>query len=659
MTQWLRIPRPSTPAAVWRVGHEARPAQALERTPWRRLVGGAFVSFLVGWLVWSLLYNGYLGQVWLLPVVVLVPDAWRGTWGFVLSTWVYYAVVIAALAYLFGRIGRWPELLRRLKELLFRLDSPGTRSAVPAPRQPAPLPAEEDPATWPQVRAGGAPEAADRLAEELQAGRMTDVDHARISRAWETVRAQPQRLSAFGERVRLQGAAAFAHSSGERDLPARTAEHDLVLNQVRVGTGVDADRNPADYRGAGIALDPGVLGTSALVVGPAGSRKTVGVVRPVVESLCLQALGGQAAVVVVTERGERLAADAHFDVVVSLRSGDGMVEGPRMDLYGGCEDPDEAAGVLAEALVGDLTESLPGGDSRRAATALAQLIGPYRAVHGMFPSVAELHELLDGGGLLQELRAALEGKGLSEQVRELDAFVRQSECAALLGDRVALLDRPVFAGVFGREAPTVALDRPLRVRVDLPGRTHASAGRILARLVLAQFMEAAGRRAEESLFAFLVVDDAAQTVTPESLRSLQSLQGAHAGVLLTLRGLTDVPAALRERLLGAVGCRVACAGISPWDAGCFADVWGSEWVETRSVTNRQLVSEQPMTKAMHALRRFTTGRYVTAESVTVRQERRQRWSADELATELPPGHVVLSVTSAEGERTSPVLTQLT
>jgi hypothetical protein len=65
-----------------------------------------------------------------------------------------------------------------------------------------------------------------------------------------------------------------------------------------------------------------------------------------------------------------------------------------------------AAAVLAEALVGDLTEA--GGDSRWAAMALAQLIGPWREVHGWFPGVAELRDLLDREIVRADLRAALD-----------------------------------------------------------------------------------------------------------------------------------------------------------------------------------------------------------------------------------------------------------
>ncbi|MGH3325604.1 MAG: ATP-binding protein, partial [Streptomyces sp.] len=469
--------------------------------------------------------------------------------------------------------------------------------------------------------------------------------------------------------------------SGRRDLPLRAARHDLRLRQVRIGTAADIERNPHHYRGAGLALEPALLGTSALAVGPAGSGKTTRLVRPVVESLCLQALAGQAAVVAVTAHGARLAPDESFDAVVRIGHRDSAHD---LDLYGGTDDPDEAAGMLAEALVGDLTAAHPGGDSRRAATSLAQLIGPFRAVHGHFPAVPDLRELLDGSpSALGGLRTALAEAGLGAQLRELDAYERQSghagDAAALLADRIALLDRPAFAGFFvpeGAEGPggaggsggpsgeghrpfsLRALEHPLRVRIDLPERGHAEASRILARLVLAQFAECAAAREDQSLFAGLVLDDAAQTVTPQSLRALQRVRSAHAGVLLTLRALDEVPAPLRGSLLGSVGCRMVCAGVTPWDAEHFAEVWGTEWVQTRDVTNRQLVSDEPVTRVMHAVRRLATGRHVTAESVTVRTVQRARWSPSDLANELPPGHAVLSLTTVRGERTPPILAKL-
>ncbi|SCK37075.1 hypothetical protein H181DRAFT_03129 [Streptomyces sp. WMMB 714] len=675
LADWLRTPRPDAEPGIWRFGYRPLPPPDPDRIPARQLISGAVVSFLIGWLIWSLLFNNYLGNYWMWPLYVLTPDEWVGEEEFDVASHVYLGIVIAGLAVVFGRLGRWPEVARRAWGRVARIAAPrpGARDTTGEVRPvPAPAP-EHDPVEWPELRVAGAAEAAERLAGEVRSGRMSDVDHARIRRAWESVRAQPGRLGTFVDTVLSHGAAACAHPSGQRGLPqGRAARHDLRLRQVRIGTAPDSERNPHPYRGAGVALEPSLLGTSALVVGPPASGKTERVVRPVTESLCLQALAGQAAVVAVTARGARLAPDESFDAVVRVGDPDSVHD---LDLYGGTSDPDEAAGMLAEALVGDLAATLPGGDSRRAATTLAQLLGPFQAAHGCFPDVQQLRELLDGSpSALDRLRAALEEVGAAAQLRELDAHGRQSgrpdDPRPLLADRIALLDRPAFADFFQPESAGEkraasprplslrALEHPLRVRIDLPEHGHAEASRILARLVLAQFVECVTARRDQSLFAGLVLDDASQTVTPQSLRGLQRLRSVEAGVLLTLRGLDDVPQPLRGSLLGAVGCRMVCSGVTPWDAEHFAEVWGKEWVETRDVTNRQLVSDEPFTRVMHAVRRLATGRHVTAESVTVRKVQRERWSASELANDLPPGHAVLSLMTVGGERTPPILAKL-
>ncbi|WP_336322802.1 ATP-binding protein [Streptomyces lavendofoliae] len=643
--QWLRTPRPPAEPGVWRFGHRPRPAEEPEAVPARRLFAGAVIALLSGWLLWSLLWNGYLGYYWLWPLLVLTPDEWRsqpGTWA--TASYVYYAVVGGGLLVFFARIGHIPEIWRRYAR---KKDAP-----------PPPPPPDADPADWPELRDAGLTDAAARLADATRSGALRDVDYARIRRAWQGVRTHPDRLAAFTDAVRAHGPAACAHPSGVRDLPVRTAAHDLATAQVRIGTAADHPRNPYARRTTGVALEPAVLGTSLLAVGPAGSGKTVRLIRPVVESLCLQALANRAAVVAVTAHGTSLAPDQAFDLVVSVGRPDSTHD---LDLYGGADDPDEAARMLAESLVGDLVP-----DSRRAATALAQLIGPYRAAHGHFPAVPELRELLGGAPrALAELRAAVAGD--PAQLRELDARERQAErgddIGVLLAERIAFLDRPAFARVFrtdteGRRFSLRAIEHPLRVRVDLPERGHAEASRIVARLLLAQFTEAALGRADRSLFACLVLDDATYTVTADSVRAIQRLRSAHAGVVLALRTLEDVPETLRGPLLGAVGCRMAFAGIAPWDGGRFAETWGTEWVQTRDVTNRQIISDEPLTKALHFLRRLVTGKAATAEAVTVREVERQRWSASDLAHAVPPGHAVLSLTGVRGEHVPPLLVDL-
>lgn len=762
---WLSVPRVLAGPGVWAFGHKPRKKDEPREIAVPQLIAGAVISFLCAWLVWSLLMNDYLGPYWKWPREVMLPDSWKTGNANIISSFVYMALVLGAIVVVFGRVGRWPMLFRRLvapaahrvwdrlpswlapkdpgslpsgqliaravvtsvlvwflwrwcidkstdssilmlqlenltpvsgqkesyfyyatsyslvdlgvllavfsrfaclPELRRRYGSSSRRGEATAGQTPEETAQvlEVDQAEWAALRAAGAPAAADRLAHEARSGLMNDVDHARLTRAWQSVRAQPSRLTAFIDSVQKHGAAACLHPSGERDL-ARTAPHDLLTSQVRIGTASDDARNPYERRGTGFALEPDVLGTSLLAVGPPGSGKTTRLVRPLVEALCLQALCGRAAVVSLGTAETVSAPEAAFDAVIRIGHRDSECD---LDLYGGTTDADEAAAILAEALVGDMAVTLPGGNARRAVTVLGQLLGPFRTAHGRFPAVAELRELLDGAtDALAGLRATLEAAGEDSALRELDARERQTErsgdLGALLADRIALLDRPAFAGFFDptgatRQVSLRALDHPLRVRIELPERGHAEASRILARLVLAQFTECAVARADRSVFACLVLDEAAHTVTAEALRGLQRLRSANAGVVLTLRSLDDVPDALRGTLLGSVGCRMAFAGVTTWDGARFAEVWGKEWVETRDVTDRQIIAEGAAMKALHLFRHLVTGKAPTAKAVTVRTVERERWSASDLANSLPPGHAVLSVTSVAGEHTGPVLVDL-
>ncbi|MGW0499576.1 ATP-binding protein [Streptomyces sp. NPDC003007] len=658
---WLRAPRPDAAPGVWRFGHRPRPAEEPEEIPTRQLLSGALIAFLVGWLIWSLLQNGYLGTWWWVPFDLIVPDAWRGGDSDLGETGTFIVYqgyeLLVALAIMVGaaRLGRWGELWRRFVTPRFR--RPEAQEARTAP--------EDDPAQWNELRAAGAVDAAERLAAEARSGLMRDVDHARIMRAWQGVRTGRHSLATFSGAVLKDGAAACLHPSGERDLPARLARHDLVTGQVRLGTTVDDARNPYGYRGTGLALGPDLLGTSLVAVGPAGSGKTGTVVWPLAESLCLHALAGRAAVVVVGAAGAGLGPADAYDVVVRIGNQESEYD---LDLYGGTTDPDEAAAVLAEALVGDLADPHPGSDSRRSTTVLAQLLGPFRAVHGRFPSVPELRQLLDGApGPFTALRRGLQEAGQESLLRELDARERQmgqpGDVGGVLGDRVALLDRPAFTGFFdtsGQSRPFTlkALDHPVRVRIDLPQRGHADASRMLARLVLAQFTASVAVREDRSLFACLLLDDATGVVTPEAVRGIQRLRSGNAGVVLTLRSLDDVARPLRGPLLGATGCRMALSGLTPWDGQDFAEVWGKEWTEARDVTDRQIIAETPAGKAVHMLRRVITGKAPTARAVTVRQVERERWSASELAHAVPAGHAVLSLTDVKGEHAPPLLVDL-
>ncbi|CAM5743896.1 hypothetical protein [Streptomyces hirsutus] len=204
------------------------------------------------------------------------------------------------------------------------------------------------------------------------------------------------------------------------------------------------------------------------------------------------------------------------------------------------------------------------------------------------------------------------------------------DVGGVLADRVALLDRPAFAGFFdtsGQSRPFTlkALDHPVRVRVDLPARGHADASRVLARLVLAQFTASVTEREDRSLFACLVLDDATGVITPEAVRAASSGCGRPTpGPCWPLRTLDDVARPLRRPPCWDRRVRMALAGLTPWDGQDFAEVWGKEWTEARDVTDRQIVAESPAGKAWHAVRRAITGKAPTARAVTVRQVERER-----------------------------------
>lgn len=561
-----------------------------------------------------------------------------------------YVLITALVVWPFARIGEWAALLRTWR-------TGSADSAAPAPVAAGPARSQ-----WPRLREAGEHRAADLLAAELAGGRMNDVDCARVHRSWQETDRDAVGRAALVRALLEQGAATGAHPSGARDLPHRSATHDLLVGQVRVGRYAAAERTPQAYLGAGLALDPGLLATSLLAVGPSGAGKSRALVGPVVESLTLQALTGACAVVAVGTAGAPLGSDAAYDVVVRLGDRTSPYD---LDLYAGATDPDEAAAVLAEGLVGDMA----GVEPRRAATALAQLIGPYRAAYGSFPTVPVLRELLEAGpDTLRALLDRLPADGAQAMRRELDSRMRQvgtaTDVGPVLADRLAALDRPAFAEFFGGGSEVrpfslrAVAQHPMRVRISLPEGGHEEAARLLNRLLLAQFQSVTRDRAGRGHFACLVLDDAAGALTPGTVRGLQRLRPQHAGVVLALRTLAEVPEALHGPLLAVVGCRMAFSGLPTWDGRAFAEAWGTERVETTEVAHHTVFADQPMTRAYHRLRKMVTGKAVTTEAVTVREVERERWSASDLAHAVPPGHAVLSLTHVRGEQTPPLLVEL-
>jgi hypothetical protein len=672
---WLSTERQVGKPGVFALGPAAktlreREADASMDAPAWQLLLRAVLNLFVAWEIY-LYCNGFVLSIAAMPF----PDSWRQPPSGEAFQWTVTIVFLAVLIKVFGRMGRWLAVWRRYGRPVVR------RVVGLAERQTAvPVPVETrgavDPwwAFRPLVGVGGLA----LLDQETAAGRVGDVDHQRLNRALECVRDSPDRLAALLDAVREHGAAACGHPSGTRDLPGRHGgRHDLLLRQVRLGSAQDVPKNPAAYRGVDLALDPALLGTSLLAVGPAGTGKTRGLARPLAESLCLQALSGTAVVVVVGAADADLGPLSWYDVVVA--PGD---PGSRygLDLYGGARRLEEAVARLADALLPE--ELVPRAESAR--QALQQVVVPYAAAYGRPPGLRELCLLLRGEPASWDgLRGAVHDAGLlREHQYELAQRERMhgqvDDPGALLADRLSLLDRPAFVGAFNRDGERDgerdgnrdgggaglplfamhALDHPLRVRISLPEHSHPEAARIIARLAVGQFLYAAGTRQDRSLFAGLVVDDASAVIDVHSVRGLQRLRGAHAGAALLLRTLTDLPETLRTPLFGAVGGRMAFPGIAPWDGKLFAEAWGTVWVDERDITRAPDTSGGFLKRSWRAARTILAGERAQTESVTTRRVERRRWSASDLAQVLPGGHAVLSLTAVDGTPVPPLLLDL-
>ncbi|WP_354640529.1 ATP-binding protein [Kitasatospora camelliae] len=648
LTTWATTPRPETPAGIFRLHYRPLPATTPDTTtPAGPLLLRAALNLVVAWCAFiygrDLALSG-LGMLGLgsLPAVPTI----------LLALTVNVLLVIGVITF-FGRMGRWREVWRRFAAPVL---SHAVTHEKPEQREDASVPgAAADP--WSELRGG----VGDEVLRGLSG--VGEVDYVRIRQAWRTVVADPGLRAAFEEQLEVRGAAACAHPSEARDLPARSARHDLLTRQVRLGTTQNVVKNPLAHRGSGFALDPQLLGTSLLAVGPAGTGKTAALARPVAEMLCVQALAAAACAVVVGSAEADLGPDSWYDVVIAP----GDPASPYgLDLYGAAQSADEAAARLADALLPDELASR----AESARTALQQVVGPFQAAYGRYPGVRELRGLLGGEPEgWEELAGALREAG---RFREFEADVQQrarlhgraDDPGALLADRLALLDRPVFAQAFngGPGAKPAfamrALEHPLRVRVKLPERSHPEAARMLSRLVVGQFVQAAAVREERELFAGLVVDDASAAIDAQVVRGLQRLRGVNAGAVLLLRTLVDLPEALRTPLFGAVGCRMAFPGIAPWDGRLFSEAWGTHLVTERAVTHTPDTSGGLVRRTGRIARKLLAGTTAQTESVTTRDVERHRWSPSDLAHALPTGHAVVSLTTVAGEQVPPLLVDL-
>jgi hypothetical protein len=523
---------------------------------------------------------------------------------------------------------------------------------------------------WLRVRHAATARVLDRLEENGWSG----VDRARILGALDRVRdgsAPPDAQEELFRAIVRDGEAACLHPSGQRELPGSDpARHNLGYGQVMLGRTVPDPRGTVGLS-TRFALDHDVLRTSMLVIGPPGAGKTHGVARPVVEHLALSGLANRASVVVVDVKGDDFADHGWFDVTLDPldpRSG--------LDLYGGTADADVAADRLAGALLppragDDLAYFMDASKN-----ALYGALFPFRLAFGRWPLLRELLALLRGEqGTTDLVRTGLNGRRgdplAKEARRRLDErrqqLGRRHDPAVSLIERLQLLDRPSLVALLEHPGPVFRMpdiNRPIRVRVVLREAQFPEAARILARLVIAQFVNTASSvDTDRHLFKALVIDEAGRFVDDYVARGMQTLRSSNAGLILLTQTVSDFPEHVWGTVFGSAGCKVVFGGIGVLDAEVFSRWLGDDRVT--EVTRQAGVQESRSSSSGWSIgtsgpvwhRGEHHGR-TTSAGRSIRQVERPRWTVSDLTTGVPPGHCIAALTRSTGERFGPSLVDL-
>jgi hypothetical protein len=463
-------------------------------------------------------------------------------------------------------LGIKPLLSRRIERL---------SGQVPEPPPPA------DP--WERLLRRNHPSVAAELSTQAQRGELTDVDRARIGLTLRHAAAEPGGMEIAVRELRTFHGAAFLHRSGQRDLPARRTDHDLLRDQVRLGLAVDEPRNPDELQDQPFGLDTAMLTTSLLAIGPPGAGKTRGFAVPIVEHLCLAALANAASVVVIDPKGDDFDLPGMFDVDIDLANPDGSWG---FDLYGGAQTAEEAADRLASAL---LPPEISGDKAYfvdASKNALYQALAAYDAAYRRYPTIRVLVGLLKGDErVVQSLRDKLASSGRLGEHEHLLAGRehqrrRRDDPAASLVERLGLLDRPSLVKLLDEKRHKFSMgeiNQPLRVRIALP--------RLYRRRPHPRPPCGGPVRTGRSVPAVecehlqgLVIDEAAATWTTTwpaacSICAPQRRPRASDPVARGFRREPSLDHLRQHRVQGRVRrCRPAGRAV-------FADYWGTQWVE--------------------------------------------------------------------------------
>lgn len=510
-------------------------------------------------------------------------------------------------------------------------------------------------------------DAAEMLDRLVTDAAMSDVDQARILTALDQRRDDPAATAELADEIVRYGPATILHHSSLRDLPgSRLAVHNLQRGQVRLGRTVQ-DPHADTTVATDFGVDHDVLRTSLLVIGPPGSGKTHGFARPIVENLSLSALAQQASIVVVDPKGDDFAYDGWFDVTI-----DPLAPTSGFDLYGGTDHPDTAADRLASAMLppqvsDDMAYFMDGSRN-----ALYACLAPFHLAFGRWPKVREMLALLRSEqGMTDQVKAALRGPEGKEAKALLDTrreqATRNADPAASLIERFQLLARPRLMELFDRERPFRMHDinRPTRVRVSLPEAEFPDAARILARLVVSQFVQVTSAPdTNRSIFKGLMIDEAGRFVDDYVARGVQKLRSNNAGLILLAQTISDFPVQVRATVFGSVGCKAVFGGIDPIDAKVFSDWFGDHWVSEISFSHGETIGGAENTGRSRDSRGGwnrqdgETRNWGVTKGTSLRRVERPRWTVSDIVTGIPPGHCVVALSRSDGTRTGPTLVNL-
>jgi Zn-dependent protease with chaperone function len=492
------------------------------------------------------------------------------------------------------------------------------------------------------------------------------IDRIRLRHAVELADVDAKVRTRFLDEMPRLGIDAMLHSSGLRLLPDLHPVHDLLDREVGVGLVAGTEQNSA-VGAPLVEINHRMLRTSMLVIGPPGSGKTHSFAFPIVENLSQSALVGTASVVVLDPKGDDFDQDGWFDIVV-----DPMNPTHGLSLFGGSANADIAADRLASALLPPEVSDDKAYFVDASKNALYDCLAPYHAAFDAWPSVKELLGLLRGDQSVHDkVKAALKGKPDAAEWRSrLDARVKQMsgshDPAASLVERFAQLDRPAIRGILDHANPFAMADinTPIRVRIALPESEYPEASRVLARLVVSQFVQTAGANdANPHIFKGLVIDEAGRYVDDYVARGIQRLRSKNAGLLLLTQTLADFPEKIRPTIFGSAGCKAVFGGVDPATAEEFSKWFGETWI-TETTTSRGLQTGQSegrghshgtiLDPQLRSSQSWQTTHAAT-QSVSTRMVERAVWTPSDIMTKVPTGHSVIALAATDGQRVGPLL----